>query len=185
MRRRYVHSLFTVAALACTAAVAYEALELARAQRINAAIASALVNPVASASTGALDPAVPEARFARAIALDKAGDYEGSMLAYKAVVQSSRPDLRQLALYNLGNLHMRAALKENSVDAEQVLPLVELAKQSYRDLLREWPGDWDTRYNLERALYLAPEGSEDLADDEPPSPKERSISTNRAKLDLP
>jgi mxaK protein len=80
---------------------------------------------------------------------------------------------------------MRSALRENGVDTEQVLPLVELAKQSYRDLLREWPGDWDARYNLERALYLAPEGSEDLADDEPPTPKERSISTNRAKLDLP
>jgi mxaK protein len=177
--------VFTVAALGCAAAAAYEALEFAHAQRVNTAIGSAAVNPVASASAGALDPTVPEARFARAIALDKAGDYEGSMLAYKAVAQGSRRDLRQLALYNLGNLHMRSALRENGVDTEQVLPLVELAKQSYRDLLREWPGDWDARYNLERALYLAPEGSEDLADDEPPTPKERSISTNRAKLDLP
>jgi len=177
MRRRYVHLAFALAAVGCAAAVGYQARSLAGAQRINAAIASASVRT--------LDKSVAEAQLARAIVLDKAGDYEGSMLAYKAVVQGSRPDLRHLALYNLGNLHMRAALKENSVDTEQVLPLVELAKQSYRDLLREWPGDWDARYNLERALYLAPEGSEDLADDEPPSPKERSISTNRAKLDLP
>jgi len=177
VRRRYVHLAFTVAALGCAAAVSYQALRLARAQRVNAAIASASVR--------ALDKSVPEAQFARAIVLDKSGDYEGSMLAYKAVAQEGRPDLRQLALYNLGNLHMRAALKENQVDTDQVLPLVELAKQSYRDLLRERPGDWDARYNLERALYLAPEGAEDLAEDEPPSPKERAISTNRAKLDLP
>jgi len=177
MRRRHVHLIFTVAALGCVTSVGYQALILARAQRVNAAIASASVR--------SLDKSVPESQFARAIALDKAGDYEGSMLAYKAVAQGGRPDLRQLALYNLGNLHMRAALKENQVDVEQVLPLVELAKQSYRDLLRDWPEDWDARYNLERALYLAPEGADDLAEEEPPTPKERSISTNRAKLDLP
>jgi mxaK protein len=177
VRRRYVHLTFALAAAGCAAIVGYQALNLGRARHINAAIASASVR--------SLDRSVPEAQLARAILLDKSGDYEGAMLAYKAVAQDGRPDLRQLALYNLGNLHMRAALKENQVDAEQVLPLVELAKQSYRDLLREWPADWDARYNLERALYLAPEGAEDLADDEPPSPKERSISTNRAKLDLP
>jgi mxaK protein len=177
MRRRYVHLVFTVAAVGCAAVVSYQALSLQHARHINAAIASAAVR--------SLDKSVPEAQLARAIVLDKSGDYEGAMLAYKAVAQGGRPDLRQLALYNLGNLHMRTALKANQVDAEQVLPFVELAKQSYRDLLREWPGDWDARYNLERALYLAPEGAEDLADDEPPSPKERSISTNRAKLDLP
>jgi len=177
VRRRYVHLAFAVAAMGCAAVVGYQALSLGRARHINAAIASASVR--------SLDKSVPEAQFARAIVLDSTGDYEGAMLAYKAVAQAGRPDLRQLALYNLGNLHMRAALKGNPLDTEQVLPLVELAKQSYRDLLREWPGDWDARYNLERALYLAPEGVEDLADDGPPTPKELSISTNRAKLDLP
>ena len=69
--------------------------------------------------------------------------------------------------------------------SDQLLPLVELAKQSYRDLLRETPGDWDARYNLERALYLAPESEEDAAADEPPAPQEHAISTVRAKRDLP
>jgi len=40
------------------------------------------------------------------------------------------------------------------------LPLLEQAKQRYRQLLRVSPGDWDARYNLERALWFAPEASE-------------------------
>ena len=55
---------------------------------------------------------------------------------YKAVIQGGRADLRQLALYNLGNLHMRAGSEVRRRPRTQSLPLVELAKQSYRDLLR-------------------------------------------------
>ncbi len=38
--------------------------------------------------------------------------------------------------------------------------MVELAKQRYRDLLSEVPDHWPARYNLARALQLAPEGAE-------------------------
>ena len=177
MRRRSVHWVFGLTAAGIAVWTGYRGLVLVRALHVNTAIASASVT--------ALDPSVPEAQFARAIALSRRGDYEGSLLAYKSVVQGRRSDLHRLALYNLGNLHMRAALKERGAPSDQLLPLVELAKQSYRDLLRETPGDWDARYNLERALYLAPESEEDVADDEPPPPKEHSISTVRAKMDLP
>lgn len=177
MRRRSVHAVFGVVAAACAAITAVQAVRLERAHHVNAAIASA--------SVASLDRSVPEAQVARAIALGRAGDYEGALLAYKAVIQGNRADLRHLALYNLGNLHMRAALKDPQAPTDQVLPLVELAKQSYRDLLRETPQDWDARYNLERALYMAPEVDEDTADEGPPAPKEHSVSTNRAKLDLP
>jgi mxaK protein len=177
MRRRSVHWAFAVAATACAVVAGLQAIRLQRAHHINGAIRSA--------SIASLDRSVPEAQLARAIALSRAGDYEGALLAYKAVVQGNRVDLRHLALYDLGNLHMRAALKDPLASADQLLPLVELAKQSYRDLLRETPYDWDARYNLERALYLAPESEEDVTDEGPPTPKERAISTNRANLDLP
>jgi mxaK protein len=177
MRRRTLHWMFGLAATASAALVALQAERLHHANHINVAISGA--------SVAALDRSVPEAQFARAIALSRAGDYEGALLTYKAVVQGKRADLRRLALYNLGNLHMRAALKDPSAPTDQVLPLLELAKQSYRDLLRETPSDWDARYNLERALYLSPETQEDLADDGPPPPREHALSTNRAKLDLP
>jgi mxaK protein len=169
--------MFAMAATASAALVALQTERLHHARHINAAIAGA--------SAASLDRSVPEAQFARAIALSRAGDYEGAWLAYKAVIQGKRTDLRRLALYNLGNLHMRAALKDPLAPTDQLLPLIELAKQSYRDLLRETPADWDARYNLERALYLSPETQEDVADDGPPPPREHSVSTNRAKLDLP
>jgi len=177
MRRRFAHGLFAVAATTFAVIAGVQAVRLQSAHRVNAAIRTA--------SVASLDRSVPEAQLARAIALSRAGDYEGALLAYKAVAQVGRADLRHLALYDLGNLHMRAALKDPLASADQLLPLVELAKQSYRDLLRETPDDWDARYNLERALYLAPESEEDVTDEGPPPPKERAISTNRAKLDLP
>lgn len=177
MRRRSVHAVFGVVAAACAAVAGVQIVRLESARHVNSAIRSA--------SVANLDRSVPEAQVARAIALSRAGDYEGALVAYKAVVQGQRADLRRLALYNLGNLHMRAALKDPQATTDQVLPLIELAKQSYRDLLRETPEDWDARYNLERALYMAPEADEDVANDGPPAPKEHSVSTNRAKLDLP
>jgi mxaK protein len=177
MRRRSIHWAFAIATTTFAVIAGSQALRLQRAHHVNTAIRTA--------SIASLDRSVPEAQLARAVALSRAGDYEGALLAYKAVSQGSRPDLRHLALYNLGNLHMRAALKDPLASADQRLPLVELAKQSYRDLLRETPSDWDARYNLERALYLAPESEEDVTDEGPPAPKERAMSTNRAKLDLP
>ena len=82
---------------------------------------------------------------------------------------------------------MREALKNGTSGAVQSLPLIELAKQSYRDLLRENPGDWDARYNLERALRLAPEVAEE--DSEQNRPAEWQRRAIRAlpdfKLELP
>ena len=36
----------------------------------------------------------------------------------------------------------------------QALALIELAKESYREVLRHDPAHWDARYNLERAQRL-------------------------------
>jgi len=78
----------------------------------------------------------------------------------------------------VGNLHLRQALQVGLDDEAQSLPLVELAKQSYRDLLRRDPNDWDARYNLERTLRLAPEDDDDTDEDTgPPDPREHERST--------
>ena len=71
--------------------------------------------------------------------------------------------LGRQALFNLGNMYLRQGLAQGTAEA---LPLVELAKQRYRDLLRATPDDWDARYNLERALRLAPEEQDALAEEE-------------------
>lgn len=129
---------------------------------------------------------IPEARLARAVALSKV-DYDGALAAYKAIIQGNSGDLRQTALYDLGNLHLRQALKSDREDEAQSLPLTELAKQSYRDALRKDPMDWDARYNLERALRVAPEEDEDSGEDTgPPDPKEHQRSTLAdPRMDLP
>jgi mxaK protein len=78
-------------------------------------------------------------------------------------------------------------LRARRADPGGALPLVELAKQSYRDALRAEPFDWDARYNLERALALAPEADDANSDDtEPPANKERTVTTAKVgRKDLP
>lgn len=138
-----------------------------------------------SAST-AIDHLSPEARLARAVALSRL-DYDAALAAYKAIIQSPREDLHRIALYDLGNLHLRQAVQYGLADQAQSLPLIELAKQSYRDLLRRNPTDWDARYNLERALRLAPEDDDDAGEDTgPPDPREHERTTIAdPRMDLP
>jgi len=129
---------------------------------------------------------VPQAQLAEAIALAKAGRFNAAVKAYKALLDA--PDeVRLPALYDLGNLNMREALKNGQGEAQRALPLIELAKQSYRDDLRANPADWDARYNLERALWIAPEYDDPLLQrNQAPVHAEQAISTVQgAKIDLP
>ena len=174
MKRRTIHAAFAVATVGFGLVAAYQGLRLHRAQRINDAIAS-----VASTDANAA-----EARFARALALAESGDAGAALEIYKALIRSGRADLERAALYNVGNLHLREAIKSGPDEAARSLPLIELAKQSYRDLLRIDPSDWDARYNLERALQLAPE-IEEAAANEPPEPPQRAFSTAPGRTELP
>jgi mxaK protein len=180
MRRWRVHLLFALLAIAFAVPAALQALGLQQAARVNRAIARA-----ADPAAGAGD--FPEARFARALALARAGRYDAAVAAHKTLVQAERGAIREAALYNLGNLHLRQALKNGPVPPPESLPLLELAKQALRDALRADPGDWDARYNLERALSLAPEVDEQAGDDnELPVKRERTITTAPSiRSDLP
>jgi mxaK protein len=147
--------------------------------RINAAIASA--------HAAELDADVPEARFARASALAQSGKSEAALKLYRSLIQGTRPDMRRAALYNTGNLYMRDSMRYGTDESFKSVPLIELAKQAYRDLLRDEPDDWDARYNLERALWLAPEIEQDASDESDAQSKEqRVMSTLRGEaIDLP
>jgi mxaK protein len=175
MKRRTVHSAFAVAVLVCSSIAIYQGTRLQHSLRINEAIQNATASQ--------LDPRVPESRFARAIALVQTGDSEQALKEYTALAGGERGDLRRRALYNLGNLYLRDALADG--EAFRSLALVELAKRNYRILLREAPDDWDARYNLERALWLAPESDQKYVEEEPPE-REQSVSTLQgARMDLP
>ena len=211
MKRAHGHLAFALVAAALSVLTASEALRLQHAQRINIAVAewatapipdprAAPPNPAATAGNSSANPAAasskwtagaadhlpPEARLARAVALARL-DYDGALAAYKSIIQSNREDLHRIALYDLGNLNLRQAVQYGLADEAQSLPLTELAKQSYRDLLRRDPTDWDARYNLERALRLAPEEDADASEDtNPPDPREHQRSTIAdPRMDLP
>jgi mxaK protein len=179
-RRRIVHLAFALASLALAVPAVLQAVRLQQAVRINRAIAQA-ADPAGRPGDFA------EARFAHALALARTGRYEAALAAHKTLVQGERGPLRTAALYNLGNLHLRQALRNGTARAGEALPLVELAKQALRDALRDDPGDWDARYNLERALRLAPEIEAQAGEDnEPPVGRELTITTAPAmRSDLP
>ena len=200
MRRRTVHSSFGAVAAVCGAVAIWYGVQLTQANRINAAIASANTAPGTGAApstsrggpgagTDSFPPAlsnVPQAQLARAISLAKAGQFTAALKAYKSLLDSGDA-VRLPALYNLGNLNMREALKNGQGEAQRALPLIELAKQSYRDDLRSNPADWDARYNLERALWLSPEYDDPILErNQAPVHSEHAMSTLQgAKIDLP
>jgi mxaK protein len=179
MKRRTMHAMFATVAVICAAAAARETARLSDATRVNDAIVRA--------TALATDSSLPEAQFARAAALARTGKTDAALKAYKALAQGDRADLRIAALYNLGNLHIREAERAGADDPTQSLPLIELAKQSYRDVLRAQPADWDTRYNLERALQLAPELDDAPLEEEEAQETEEHVSSTvqGARMDLP
>ena len=111
------------------------------------------------AGRAAIDRSIgpPEARLLWASDQARRGNADAALKEYKALAQEGRKDLAVAALFNAGNLQLRQALKDGPAAVGRSLPLVELAKQSYRSALRIAPQSWDARYNLERALWLAPE----------------------------
>jgi mxaK protein len=140
VRRRSAHLAFGLATLTCAVLAGYQGWRLRQAQA-----------PAVTA---------PEAQFAQALELAKQGDYENALQLYKALARGERAALVSSALYNTGNLHFREVFKDGPDASLRRLPLLELAKQSYRAVLRRDPSSWDARYNLERALWLAPEAEE-------------------------
>jgi mxaK protein len=193
MKRAHGHLAFALVATVLSVLTVAEAVHLQHARRINMSVAewsAPSVQPTAASSRWSAGPAVdhlpPEARLARAVALSRL-DYDAALAAFKAIIQSNREDLHRMALYDLGNLNLRQAVQYGLADEAQSLPLTELAKQSYRDLLRRDPTDWDARYNLERALRLAPEDDDDTGEDTgPPDPRQHERTTIAdPRMDLP
>lgn len=99
--------------------------------------------------------------FARAYGLQQAGKFQEARVVYSTLEHSRDARLRAAVLYNLGNTYLeQAATVDMHKDADRALPLIELAKTSYRELLRIDAQHWDGRYNLERALQLSPDVGE-------------------------
>ena len=140
---------------------------------------------------GNIENTTPELLFARAHELAAAERLEPALVRYRALY--GHPSLGSAARYNSANLLLRQALAlrdgvavgdagtaAGAGAAGQALPLIELAKQGYREVLRADPGHWDARYNFERAQRAQPDPDDiDAPIGEPRSQAERSPSTTR------
>lgn len=158
-------------------ALLFSAYSLWQLNRLNAFI----VEPSAYEQT----PNVPRALFARAgqLVIDEEPDL--ALEQYTIVLGRSDGSLKTEAFFNRGNINLREALEMTDADARQI-PLVELAKQDYRNALRISPEHWGARYNLEITLAMVSE------DPEAPGNFERnfissqiSIESKAFKIDLP
>ena len=167
IRRRHAHLAFSLLCASLVSALAWQAWQLHRTEQLITGLAS-VPNTLASEefvpSRG--DEQNPAIQLALGSAFANGGALtEAEALLGKLISNTEDPQIRVGAQYNLANLYLREALGSNTPISSDTRPMVELAKQRYRDLLTETPGHWPARYNLERALRLAPEGSDREGDD--------------------
>ena len=172
LKRRTTLRLAWAALAAVALLAALDGWRLWRDEALNAQVAS-----------GNLPPENPEApaelRFAQAAALAASGAGEAALNRYGAL-HADTP-IGQAARFNGANLLMRQAIVMRAgAQPGQALAMIELAKESYREVLRHDSSDWAARYNLERAQRLVPDPEE--VDEEPPEVRrsaERAATTMR------
>jgi mxaK protein len=172
------------ASLALTAALATESWQLARALRVNRLLVAGL-----AASGGSAAPAGDDPRLWMVAARQpaRAGYVAQAAALLRRAADASHGRVREAALYDLGNLYLREALKlkQSGADAS-ALPLVELAKESYRTALLERPDLWDAKFDLELALRLSPDPDPDDTGAPQILTGERAVTTMHAfTLGLP
>jgi mxaK protein len=199
VKRRTAHALFGVVAFAFAGLLSHETFELQHAKAVNQATALASTQGLPSAKSPnglqAADQAasgssassdqydLPEARLTRAHVLSLSGQHDAAIKLYSRLLQDDSPSgLRQEALYDLANAYLRQGMAGTAGDS---IAALELAKQRYRELLRTAPQEWDARYNLERALRLAPENEAVFADEDVPVEQRRVRMRGMAAGDLP
>lgn len=161
-------------------AVAYDSLQLVQDRQFNDALSA---GDVAS-----LDgPVSPERQFAQAYALQQQRDFRAAVKAYAAIDAPAESQLQLHIKFNLANLYFREAktLREAG-DNDLAMPLIELAKQNYREILRIDSNHWDAKYNLELALILHPETDPvDPLDEMNPERSPRAITKVQSRNPLP
>ena len=104
--------------------------------------------------------ASPDAIFADAVYWTKRKNTEKATKLYAQAISSHDKNIRKLAHYNMANLYLHEAyllLDASGLEAwDKVLPLLSIAKESYREALRLAPDWMDAKYNYELALRLVP-----------------------------
>lgn len=100
----------------------------------------------------------PELRLARALYLKQKHRYDEALSTLSLIMEQGDQVFRAKVRYNLGNLYLEQAMNHvETMKMNEALPLVDLAKQAYRQALALNSQDWDSKYNLEVAMRLLPE----------------------------
>jgi len=167
-----------VFALALSAGIIYELYRLESTQRFNAALKRDAFLEVSQRSA--------QGRFATAYELQQQGKFEEAIHAY-AGVAADDAGLADAVRFNLANLYLRKAfVLQGDESRDLVIPLIELAKENYRQLLRRDSQHWDAKYNLEFALALLPDLEEQDSDDDiMPERSPRANTATPARRELP
>ncbi len=121
----------------------------------------------------------PELRLARAFYFKQKHRYDEALSTLSLVMDKGDQKFQAKARYNLGNLYLEQAIQQvKDTHINEALPLLGLAKQSYRQSLALDSGNWDAKYNLEVAMRLLPEMDRvDMPDDEPTNRKSQLWTT--------
>lgn len=126
--------------------------------------------------------------FANAYSLQQQGDLEAALTSYTKITEPTSAAQRSAIKFNLANLYLRQAVDFQASGAiELAIPLIELAKENYRELLRVDSEQWDAKYNLERALILLPEPDDQAEEDDDVMPERspRATTATEATSELP
>lgn len=180
MGRRAVDKLIIGLIAVLTVAALYDGYLLLRTSQLNRGLAQLAAGEDVAAGH-------PRLRFARAWALQQDGEFEAALKAYATIDAGDDDRMRAAVQYNLANLYLRRALEHRENDADDLaLPLVELAKEYYRELLRDHSHDWPAKYNLELALRVAPEAElEEVVEERNPEHNPRAAAGIRVRKRLP
>ncbi len=177
MRRTIVS---TVISAILVAGIAFETYRLIQAKQFNAAIAR---TDFTNAGTYATD----HGAFALAFAEHGEGRLQDAAEIYAGLEHASDPAVRTAAKFNLANLYLEQSVVLSATQGPEMgIALIELAKTSYRRLLREDSRHWDAKYNLAKALILLPDLDEVHSDDDiMPERSPRAPQATRAYDRLP
>lgn len=180
MKRLPIHLMFGAAALCCAVVAGYYSVRLLHVSGANREIAAIATQPPGQWSKATADQQDPAVRLAQAVALARAGQHaQAGKLYYDLGRLAPSSETGRTALYDLANMYLREAAGDAAQGPVRSPPMLENAKARYRDVLRLAPGDWDARYNLERALRLAPE-AQDAADDAKDVKEQHNINVRGA-----
>ena len=166
-------------------AICYDGIRLAQDQRFNRALSSGDMNTDELARVDGQDDAYRQ--FAKAYEHQQQREFKEAVETYAAVDARGRSRLRTDIKFNLANLYFREAQQFRETGADDLaMPLIELAKQNYKELLRLDNGHWDAKYNLELALFLAPETDPaDALEERNPERSPRALTQIKSREPLP